>query len=197
MEHKMDTTEITNTEEKNDVNVLLEEYKTLREESLIYISSSNQLYTFVFTAVSAIFVIATSNKENFYFYLLSFVILITARCKVIYYHEMNTRIAEYISHFIESRLSGLNWESRAKRKYEKIITKESADIVSELHYFSYSILGGISYILFYINGGGDISLFLRICCFLPEILLLYCDSVIRFGNPVIRKKYRKEWIDKE
>ena len=50
---------------------ILEEYKTLRNEIQGYIDASNQIYMFIFTAVSAIYLLAYYNHDAS-FYLITF-----------------------------------------------------------------------------------------------------------------------------
>lgn len=56
-------------------NLLIEEYKTLRQEILDLAKAQNDLIPFTFTAVSAIYAFAI-NSNNPYLYLISFIILI-------------------------------------------------------------------------------------------------------------------------
>ena len=176
-------------------NQYLNEYNTLRQELLDLSKEQNSLFTFVFTTVSAIIAFSLQ-QNNAYIALIPFVFLIPARCRHIFYHEMQLRVATYISIFLESKIEGLNWETRIKSieikaKSEKLLPFPG----TEIHYYAYSIVGLLTCILYVINLGSSKNILLYMILIPLEGYLIYLDLSLIYKSSKARKNYDKLWED--
>ena len=94
--------------------LLLEEYKMLREEINQKIGYQNTLLTFTDTVVVSIISLITGIKGKFptEMYLMPLVIIVPMMFRVAYYRDAVARIAAYITVFIEPKLLPIQWETR-------------------------------------------------------------------------------------
>ncbi|WP_125143545.1 hypothetical protein [Clostridium transplantifaecale] len=179
---------------------ILEEYKTLRDEIQSYIDASNQIYMFIFTAVSAIYLLAYYNHDAS-FYMITFLVLLLTKCRLIFYHESLIRIGEYIGSCIEPKVPGLNWETKTRGLEYEVTEKSVSYLLAELHYFSYTIMSLVTVVILWESGEWreyeKCSRFMMWGAIgITTLIIIILDFGMRFRTFRVRENYRKKWEER-
>lgn len=179
---------------------ILEEYKTLRNEIQGYIDASNQIYMFIFTAVSAIYLLAYYNHDAS-FYLITFFVLLLTKCRLIFYHESMIRIGEYIASYIEPKVPGLNWETKTRGLKYEMNEHSVSYLLAELHYFSYTIMSLMTVIILWESGGWreyeKCSQIIMWCAIgITSLIIIILDCGMRLRTSKMRDNYQKKWEER-
>lgn len=179
---------------------ILEEYKTLREEIQGYIDASNQIYMFIFTAVSAIYLLAYYQNDAS-FYMITFLVLLLTKCRLIFCHESIIRIGEYIGSLIEPRVPGLNWETKTRGLKYEAAEKSFTYVLADLHYFSYTIMSLVTVVILWESSGwreyekgSQILMWGAIA--ITTLIIIILDFGMRFRTARMRENYRKKLVER-
>ena len=121
--------EITKSEsgfmDKNHVDMLVVEYKFLREEIMILSSRHNGWVTFTVTSVTGILGYTLLADIHIYVTLLPFAILIPMAVRIAYSRRTMMKMSAYMIVFLEPKLTGINWETANSTLLDKHRSKPS------------------------------------------------------------------------
>lgn len=176
----------------------LEEYRTLRQEILDIERIQYDLSIYVFTVVGVIYTI-TFSSENIYLLLISYVILVPLRCKHIFYHEMVTKLATYISTVLEPSIVGLRWENRTHMANADDGKFKNDFRFIQLHNYIYSIIAWGNAVLILTQSISDTStscglkLLFLIFSIVMSIIVTQYDLLMICKAKKVREYYIRAW----
>lgn len=155
---------------------LLEQYRTINSSLNIISEHHNSLFLFMLTASGAILTFSIQ-QDNFYIAIINLIILIILRCRVMSYRDEYFAKLVYLREVLEPRLL----------LDSKRMSRLCASKISNIHYFTPSILSGGTFVLYMFAGIHNLKILVAVV-FLT-IIIINLDIYYVFGSKKIYKKY--------
>lgn len=171
----------------DDVNIILEEYKTLRKEILDNAKHQHDIILFMYTGITALFTIAFE-QNSMDVLMITFLFLIPLRIRHLFYQECIFKISAYISTKIETRLKYLHWESTNHYSEVEDSTSKSPFAISAFHYYIPTVISITITIISLIKGS--------IYCIVSIIFSIYIlslDYKCHKENINVLNYYKNNW----
>lgn len=186
--------DIVSEAKQPDKKMIFEEYKFLRDETIMYTKINNDLLNFAITSTITLLSVSLLYSEvSIFLPLLAYFIIIPIQLRIKHYRNAIMRISAYMIVFLEPRIPEINWETALATKkpdYDKVRTNRIFGLFHWLRYSELTMLGIACTIVFYFYYSFPQSLSINnvkiwAIGILPLVLCIY----IHLSTTVANKSY--------